>query len=258
MSKVEIDRAEEFEVLPKAPITEAALEIRARVSVCDWEEEAVRRKLSVLLPEYVGPASLHSYQAAVEMRPGSHPPVARADDLGWNGLRVSTPDKLQIARFSRDSFGFSRLAPYSGWLSFEQESFRLWTTHKEIAKPEEISRIGLRFINRLVVPQLTIKIEDYLVSAPKEPNDWELPLLGFYHRDAYGVPDTDYQISITRTVQDEGSTGVALLIDIDVAHVRPILVEESACLQDLLREMRWLKNKAFFGSITEKAKLLIQ
>jgi len=45
---------------------------------------------------------------------------------------------------------------------------------------------------------------------------------------------------------------LALILDIDVFTTQPLELEQSMLVRRLL-EMRWLKNKVFFGSVTEKA-----
>ena len=46
--------------------------------------------------------------------------------------------------------------------------------------------------------------------------------------------------------------GIALILDIDVFTTHGFELDDSV-LERRLSEMRWLKNKVFFGSITEKA-----
>jgi uncharacterized protein (TIGR04255 family) len=53
-------------------------------------------------------------------------------------------------------------------------------------------------------------------------------------------------------IQGVGSKGFGLLLDIDVFSTEPIELRDDLLLKRLF-EMRWLKNKAFFGSITPQA-----
>ena len=48
---VEINLQEKFQHLPKAPITEAVIEVRARVEV-SWSEEEIRPQLTQKLADY--------------------------------------------------------------------------------------------------------------------------------------------------------------------------------------------------------------
>jgi len=68
------------------------------------------------------------------------------------------------------------------------------------------------------------------------------------------VPGHDYSISIIRTLgrmPDPISQGVGIILDITVSTWKPIDLRQDL-IEHRLSEMRFLKNRAFFGSITEK------
>ena len=61
--------------------------------------------------------------------------------------------------------------------------------------------------------------------------------------------------SITRTLQTPQNRtveGIAIILDIDVFTMQPFPLD-GADLEQRLAEMRWLKKKSFFGTITSKA-----
>ena len=172
--------------------------------------------------------------------------------MGWRGLRCESADRLHVAQFNRDGFAFSRLAPYESWNQFQQEGLRLWQLHRELVQPAEVQRLGLRFINRIVIPQEGPRLEDYLEAPPKLPRDVDLPVAGFLHHDTLTVPGHEYGINFIQTVQPpQGPDTGGLILDIDVFTTRPFSVDQDA-LERHLSEMRWLKNKVFFGSITRR------
>ena len=74
-------------------------------------------------------------------------------------------------------------------------------------------------------------------------------------RTRLAVPGHPYAINVIRTIQQLNGgvdVGVALILDIDVFTTQGFDLDNTVRERRLL-EMRWLKNKAFFGSITEKA-----
>ena len=158
-------------------------------------------------------------------------------------------------QFNRDGFVFSRLEPYPDWSSFSDEGLSLWRIFKEIAQPVQINRAGLRFINRIELPPENPRLDEYIKSAPEPPQNLDLPFLGFMHHETLAVPEHPYAINLIRTIQPpQGETGkgMGLIFDIDVFTIKPLDLDETG-LARILEEMRWLKNKVFFGSITEKA-----
>ena len=47
------------------------------------------------------------------------------------------------------SFSVNALRPYQGWADLRDEIFRIWPIFIEVIKPSTISRIGMRYINRI-------------------------------------------------------------------------------------------------------------
>lgn len=252
LGNIRIDLAERFQHLPHAPIVEAVIDVRARAEV-SWEEEAIQAQIKAQLPDYPQVDSHREFRHEVKMVPGQEPQQTLLD-LGWKGLRLRSSDKPHIAQFNRDGFVFSRLEPYQSWEQLYDESMRLWPMYVELAQPVEIHRIGLRFINRIQLPPGELRFEDYMELAPVPPKGLDLPFHGFMHQDTLAVPDHSYAINIIRTIQPPsapGSTGLGLILDIDVFTTQELELDE-ATLKRCLLEMRWLKNKVFFGSVTPK------
>lgn len=241
MKQFAIDISEVFPHLSKTPIAEAVLEIRARAND-NWSAGTVSAALSAHLLDYP--------------EQSAHKSNRPAEELGWHGVEAKSSDGKQIAFFERDRFLFSRLAPYSGWADFEAETERLWNIHQALAQPVDAQRIGLRFINRMVLPTEDAGCGEYLRAAPKAPDGMSIPFSGFLHREVFAVPNYDYGLAITRAIQpnaENKSANPTLIIDVEAYAAVPIPLEEID-FKKRLGEMRWLKNKAFFGTISEYAK----
>lgn len=258
---MEINIDEKFEHFPKAPIAEAVIDIRARATE-EFEESSVRSQLEANLNGYSYLDSRREFRHELQLEAeGGKPPSQKLRDLGWKGLRFRSTDEKHIAQFNRDGLVFSRLEPYIEWPQLLNEGLMLWTIFKDLAHPAEIPRIGLRFINRIVLPPEELRFESYMQLAPVPPMGMDLPFQGFMHHDTLAVPAHPYAISVVRTIQvppHSGGQGVALILDIDVFTNQGFELLDDAMLVHRLQEMRWLKNKVFFGSITEKARELFR
>jgi len=253
MSDFAIRTEEVFPTMRRAPVTEAVLELRTRAEA-PWEAEVITKRLTEVLPDLPKTEPLHGMKMPLKANPS---PLAHTEDLGWLGVVMRSADGKQAATFQRDSFGFSLLAPYPGWETFVERALAVWQVHQEVARPGELMRIGLRFINRIPLGQNPIELDDYLVAGPKALDG--MPLAGFLQSETMTVPRSDYQLQIIRTIQPpQGAYAQAgLIIDIDVGTTQP-WEGTAAALRTRLQEMRWLKNKAFFGSLTEKAQVLLK
>jgi uncharacterized protein (TIGR04255 family) len=249
--KLEINLAEKFQHLPHAPIVEAVVEIRARAQT-PWEESAITQRLKPLLPDY--PKVVSQGQVQQEITLGPEQPKSVIQNLGWHGLHFQSTDEKQVARFTRDGFMLGRLQPYQNWEQLFNEAMRLWQMYVEIAKPLEIQRVGLRYVNRIEMQPGEIRCEDYIELHPQPTKGLELPFISFFHQDTLGVPGHPIAINAIRTLQPPQtlSVGYALILDIDAFTTIPIEINHEILVQHL-QQMRWLKNKVFFGNVTEKA-----
>lgn len=253
LGTITIDLAEPFPHLPHAPIIEAVIEVRVRAEV-PWEEEAIQAQIKAQLPDYPQVDSHREVRQEVKLAPGQESQQTLLD-LGWKGLRLRSSDNLHIAQFNRDGFVFSRLPPYESWEQLVSEGMRLWGIHREIARPAEVQRLGLRFINRILLPPKYMDFEDYLKAPPKVPNGLDLPFYSFFHKETLAVTGHPYAINIIRTIQPPQPPEhdrIGIILDNDVFTMEPFEFQQEI-LERRLAEMRWLKNKAFFGIISRKA-----
>lgn len=246
-----INLEESFEHLSRAPIVEAVIDIRCRPAK-PLEEASLRSLLKERLEEYNLLDSQREFEGEMKFAPG-HPVSQTVRDLGWKGLRFKSADPKHIAQFNRDGFVFSRLDPYQDWAQLTGEALRLWELYRELAQPTDVQRIGLRFINRIRIPEGARRISDFIHSAPVPPRGLPFPFQGFIHRDTLAVPGYPYAVNLARTIQPatEQLSGVAIVLDIDAFTTQPFPLDSSRLLRHL-EEMRWLKNKVFFGSVKEK------
>jgi len=126
----------------------------------------------------------------------------------------------------------------------------LWKAHQTIACPEQIDRLGLRFVNRIRVPQCDFELSDYLSSSPQPPHETEYPIASFLHQETFKIIGHPYEVNLIKTIQEADGTWLILDIDVFTTSLPSI---GSMDMSQLLKEMRWLKNKFFFNSLTKKA-----
>lgn len=240
--------SDRFPHLSRAPIAEAVLEIRARAQ-SNWEEQIVRDTLTRRLAEY--PHVLQRRRIQQQLMVHATKAEHEVSDAGWIGLELRSANNKQVAQFDRDRFSFARLRPYQRWEKFESEALRLWHIHCGIAQPSEIQRIGVRFINNIPTKPGASDVAEYMIGGPHQPRGMNAQSAGFFHHDIIAMPGSEYKANVIMTVQrpENAQTGPVLILDIDVFTAEPSAVDETL-LKRKLMEMRWLKNKIFFGTIT--------
>jgi uncharacterized protein (TIGR04255 family) len=251
MNRLTINVAEKFDHLPHAPITEAIIQVRGRV-LAPWEENSTLTRLKSALPDYPNRESVRTIQQDLTLSPDAQPETTPVIDLGWSGAVFRNNARTHVANFHRDAFSFSRLAPYETWGQFSAEALRLYQIHLDYSQLTQAQRIGLRFVNEFDAPVDSFNIADFFTQPlPVAHTELPLPRALFFHRDTFIVPDYPYGITVTRTLQP-ASPAPKLILDIDVFTSEPFSAEP-AQVRARLDEMRWLKNKIFFGSLTPTA-----
>ena len=252
LNMVDINVNEPFEHLAHAPIVEAVIGLTAPVT-SDWAEQRVRDLLEPSMLGYRYLDSQKEFEQLVTIPKKEHPSSVLRD-LGWKGVRFKSNDERQIVDFNRAGYSFSRLEPYENWSQLEREALRLWPLYKQVGQPDSITRVGVRFINRIVLPSSDPNLANYLEGTPSPPQDFALGIRGFFHHDVFDVPGHSYGINVIRTIQPPlpATAGPYVILDIDV-FTPPNQQVNEAKLEHTLREMRWLKNKVFFGSVTQSA-----
>ena len=241
-----IDLNETFQHLSKAPIVEAVLDIRVVLSVT-WEETKFLSELKQRLQDFPKVEPLRQARYQIPIGKQNNPTV---EDLGCVGFKLHSSNKLHIAQFNKGAFVFSRLQPYENWEQFSAEALRLWGIYCELLKPKEVTRIGLRFINRIAIKQEKVELTDYYKYPPKPLEELNWALTDYLHHDVMQVPETPYRVNLIKTVQNVPGE-IGLILDIDVFTGDDFKYNELH-LKRFLGEMRWVKNKIFFSSSTDK------
>jgi uncharacterized protein (TIGR04255 family) len=238
----------EFETLPHAPIVEAVVEMQCS-GLGGLNIEATREHFSAKLNGY----KFRDLQNEITVSVTSHPKPSSQLSEFMKGVRFQSDDGKYVASFGRHGFTFSRLEPYETWESFYTEAMKLWQLYLDLGPPASIDRLGLRFINRIPVDSSRHEIEYYLESHPRHPRGLDVPMVQFLHRDTLRVPGHPYMINLVRAMQSMDHDGQRdfIIIDIDVyagGHMEP----NSKRIPEMLTDMRKLKNRVFFGTITEE------
>ena len=108
-TEIKIDLTEGFQNLSKAPIVEAAIDVRARAEA-PWQEGPVSQQLKGQLPDYPKVVSQKEIQQQFRLAVGE-PLEGVTHDLGWKGLQLQSVDGRHVAQ--RSSQAATRRPPWS-------------------------------------------------------------------------------------------------------------------------------------------------
>lgn len=246
-----------------APIIEATLSLGVLLPQVE-DPKMLLRIHDALKDRYPLKAEEYLYSGSVRLDEPGKPP--EHDDIHRHiGYVFSDEHERRSLRITMDSFEFSVGYPYDRWQSFRDEAIDLWRIFRNAFGVTEISRVGLRYINRIDVPNTNLaRIEDYFSVYLEIPVDWP-----------GGTSLTNYFVQFQAPQQDLGcelvvnqapapspeSNMVSFRLDFDLfkeLYEDPWLVSQEEEVWQFLEQLRERKNAVFNASITEATRELIR
>jgi uncharacterized protein (TIGR04255 family) len=247
LSQFTFNLDEKFPNLRNPPILEAVIHWEAHASRA-LEQTSLKEELTNRLPDY----PVIQYQYGTEVKFGIPDDKSQfSQHTQWNGFRLENDSANYVAQFTRTGVVFSKVKSYESWEAFKAEALRFWGVFVELAEPKTIHRLGVRFINRILLKQ-DESISTYLNSECHTLSGLEISPKSFFYQNTYSV--SGYQVNLVHTIQPNQTAsddGQLLILDIDVFTTE--IAGNPKDLGQQLAEMRWLKNKIFFSNITETA-----
>jgi uncharacterized protein (TIGR04255 family) len=237
----------------KAPIIEAVIDLWCEFA-SEQSTESLERVRELLRAEYPIREDL------IELRAQIGPAAGITSEQKTIGFRALTSQRTRVAGIGTERFTFSWLAPYDRWESLRDEAFRVWGLYSSITNPVRVTRVGVRFINRLDLPNpdgTGVELDQYLRTAPRIAADLPQHLESFFLRFQILIPgDPPANLRITEVgVTPLSPDVVSVLLDID-SFVQHLDVTSDAAWE-IIEHLRHEKNSAFESSITDATRKLI-
>ena len=241
---------------PNAPITEALLDIRVTLPAqTDLAKLATFH--DAIKQQYPSKQERLAWRGHVEIKASPAPEVSQSATGGPDGYLFTSVDGRQVVQARLDGFTFSRLKPYDKWTTLRDEARELWQHYVQIASPETVTRVALRYINRIEIPLPMRDFKDYILTAPEIAPDLPQGLENFFMRLVIPDPKAQAVAIVTETVEpvDEANKRLPLIFDIDVFRAVAFNVQDNS-MWETFESLHNLKNEIFFKSLTPKAKEL--
>ncbi|MBI3355839.1 MAG: TIGR04255 family protein [Nitrospirae bacterium] len=242
----------EYPVFPKAPIAEALLDIRV-----DLPEETDLATLEtlhdILKNRFPEKTQRVLFTAGFQATAGEPPTVVPPSSQPY-GFFFRSPHDNKIVQARLDGFTFNKLRPYSNWDDFRSEARDLWNLYVERTHPIRITRIALRYINRIDIPLPIRALREYLLTVPEVAPNLPQDLDSSFLRLTMRKPDIEATAIITQALEaaPEGRH-VPLIFDIDVFNSTHFANNKDD-IWDEFEKLRVFKNDIFFRSLTPRTK----
>ncbi len=237
--------------LDHAPIIEAVLDIDCDLPpTLDWNvlKDAAREAFCDGYPK----ARQQFVQNHVLTAGEEGSPVLKFNE-GLGALQFLTEDEKQLVQFRANGFSFNRLAPYTTLDDYLGEIQTAWEKFRELAGPVMVRKIGLRMINRILLPMDGGKFtfSDYLTTAPRLPDTgMKLGIVGFLDQQVVADEETGNLANIVKTSQLPENDKLPVILDIDayfLCQMPPPVWNE---LLPRIESLRNLKNRIFQHTLT--------
>ena len=170
-------------------------------------------------------------------------------------------DGLRLIQSRLNGFAYSALAPYDRWESFSAEAWQHWLAYKRVAQPTRASRLGVRYVNKIDIPQASIEIKDYLRTAVDVSPYLPQLTAQYFLQVVVPIFKFDAFATITSAVAAPSSPDTtSLILDIDAWREFDISLDSGAGderIREALETLREAKNYVFEACITDATRGLI-
>lgn len=235
--------------LDKAPIREALIDFRVR-----FEKNPTRSQFEDIYEqiksEYPKVDDIHNDSIEIKIGDGKSP--IQSFEHSFCGFRCQSADGKFVVQLKNNGFTVSRLAPYHTWDELRSEAFRLWMIFIRTTQPKSVTRVAVRYINRIMVSleDDVVDLDDFFLFGVKAPD--ELPQTYLSSLCQLKLADSESgavaNVNLTTQKIEEGVLPVIFDIDVFLGGTHSPESEEQWKMLESLRE---LKNRIFFHSITQ-------
>ena len=235
--------------LKRPPIVEALVDLQASVP---GDHEMLKALADALKGEFPIKKQRRDFEAKIEIKDGKLVPP-HVDSEAFGGIRVENVDQTIYVQFRPNGFTLNNLKVYMGGDQFIDKAMALWEMLVERTKPEFVSRVALRYINRLELP-LTQGDEftRYLTSAPDLPEGAPQKVSQFLSRIVAHDEHRQASAVVIQQIQEQQARkSIAVTVDVDVFRTGAFPVDSTA-LREILGSLRMLKNETFFSLLTDE------
>lgn len=245
-----------METFRNPPITEALIDIRAEfgsnITISDLEK--LHEKIKSHYPKK---RIRHRWEGVIEFKE-EEGARAESKDLGPDGYFFWSADDKQAVQYRLDGFTFNRFRPYKDWEAMRSEAMPLWDLCVAAVKPLLVTRLALRYINSIDIPEKSFSLEEYFTAPPKVPAGLSQIIEEFLSRIVISFPAMASKAIVTQAIQPPKSPNVtSILFDSDV-YREVSLPGNTPEIWQILEELRNVKNDIFDKSLTEKTKELFR
>lgn len=236
------------------PIEEAICELRF-APAGEPEFTAPARFYDSIRSSYPGKPQYQQFVAAgIQVPPQS---LGAQVAMRQEGMKILFPsqDGRHLVGLGMNLLSIHALKPYCGWEEFRSRIDQAIKAYQSAAAPVGVTRLAVRYINRVEVAAAPANVTEYLTIAPCLPRELPIDFSAFVTRLQSAYRDQGGQLVVTiATVEPNSPTTTAWLLDIDVAQEWPSEFFALPRVMDRIDELRQREREAFESFITNRSR----
>ncbi len=236
-----------FPTLRKAPITEALIDIRVELSP-NFRVEKLREFCDGIEDRFPKIEERFSLSGNLELKQsGVHLTQERSRP---DGFVIRSEAEGCVVQARVDGFTIHKLPPYIHWESLAGQAKDLWARYLEVANPSKITRLAVRYTNRIEMApgrdfkEAVLTVPEIAPGIPQELPEYFVRLVIPHRAGSTAIVTTSSLPPVPN------AETVSMLFDIDAFRQVDIPVTDEGSIWPLLEELRGYKILIFLNSIT--------
>lgn len=169
-------------------------------------------------------------------------------------LIIPNDDDTSLVAIEKNELSISVLNPYEGWSEFKPRIDYALEAYCGVTKVTNINRIGLRYINKIVIPNQSVDYSEYFQCGPPRVPGLPSEIKGFVDRAEY-IAEDDIRIILHFAKIPDTEGGSGYLLDLDVIKMFSEPQDMSSAIQ-FVDKLHEIEGNAFEALIREKARAL--
>ncbi|MBV9407885.1 MAG: TIGR04255 family protein [Candidatus Eremiobacteraeota bacterium] len=248
-----IDTGPGREKFRAAPVQEVVLDIRVepREGLTVDDLIAATKELSRTYPQ------ITRYEPQFAFGPDE----TRALSLAQNvpGLLFSKPDGRQFIQVSIDGVTLNELSPYSGWELLRDAARAVFEYYADTCEPQAVTRVGLRYINQLIVLGELFQFPEYLTVFPTVPQALGAKAIrNYFMQVVTPLEDDSATLYLSQSTVPAPQGYNAVLLDLDYRSEGRWAPLDSATLLTVIENLHAKAYRGFLNATTQKYREMIK
>jgi uncharacterized protein (TIGR04255 family) len=244
-------------IYKRPPLTEVVLELRIDPLPSNSVDALRSFRQGADVNRYPHEERLFESGVEVEFQPTGDKPKILSQSSDPVGFLFQSANNTELVQVRRNGLSYHKLPPYSRWEDCVAETRRLWSRFLSVAPAYQVNRLGLRYVNRLVLPA-PVELKDYVRTFPEISPELPQLLSGYVMQVSIPQPDPVKTVLIMRQALGPSPAPNAALVvlDNDLVSVGHFAAEGQA-IWDTFEHLHERQNEVFEGTITDATREIL-